>query len=59
MLAPIFIGASMPNHMFMGVLFIRGMIYTPITKEFPTPTRKMKLNSKRFCLGDLISFDFS
>ena len=23
------------------------------------PTRKMKLNSKRFCLGDLISFDFS
>ena len=39
MLAPIFIGASMPNHMFMGVLFIRGMIYTPITKEFPTPTR--------------------
>ena len=24
-----------------------------------TPTRKMKLNSKRFCLGDLISFDFS
>ncbi len=22
-------------------------------------TRKMKLNSKRFCLGDLISFDFS
>ena len=24
-----------------------------------TPARKMKLNSKRFCLGDLISFDFS
>ena len=23
------------------------------------PTRKMKLNSKRFCLGDLIPFDFS
>ena len=22
-------------------------------------SRKMKLNSKRFCLGDLISFDFS
>ena len=23
------------------------------------PTRKMKLNSKRFCLGNLIPFDFS
>lgn len=26
---------------------------------FVIPTRKMKLNSKRFCLGDLIPFDFS
>lgn len=27
--------------------------------QFLIPTRKMKLNSKRFCLGDLIPFDFS
>ena len=28
-------------------------------QHFLIRTRKMKLNSKRFCLGDLISFDFS
>ena len=32
----------------------RGFVFVMII-----PTRKMKLNSKRFCLGDLISFDFS
>ena len=32
----------------------RGFVFVVII-----PTRKMKLNSKRFCLGDLIPFDFS
>lgn len=30
-----------------------------LPKSQKIPTRKMKLNSKRFCLGDLIPFDFS
>lgn len=38
----------------------------PVKIKNPNPklaaviiSRKMKLNSKRFCLGDLIPFDFS
>ena len=36
------------------------LIDDPVQRKIARgPTRKMKLNSKRFCLGDLIPFDFS
>lgn len=39
---------------------VLGNTKTRVQKPVPViPTRKMKLNSKRFCLGDLIPFDFS
>ena len=48
--------AAMPKQ-YQAVL---GSTKTRVQKPVPViPTRKMKLNSKRFCLGDLISFDFS
>ena len=40
---------SLKNPVFIRVSGVFGII----------PTRKMKLNSKRFCLGDLMPFDFS
>ena len=39
--------------------FERPDMYSVLKDKIIILERKMKLNSKRFCLGDLIPFDFS